>query len=236
MDAFFVGLGTFSVVVIILSFLIEEPASLNRIHKNLAELDVFPLKKGEKSKFTLTITDAKGKQVVYPLNQDSFYFTIAHFSPDCEKFVDYMLELWCLTPFNLVLTSGLGQTKKTETLGLWQYNGKQHTISLCTKDVQREVIALVLVHEIAHLRVHTLTSYAYVYNLSGQKIKSPYYGMSVKPHGPQFAAVFSELSQPTLEMNKLYSAKQKRHLKAFFQSPKKVHLTPLAKCGGIPAY
>lgn len=236
MDAFFVGLGTFSVVVLILSFFIEEPVSLDRIHKNLAELDVFPLKKGEKSKFTLTITDAKGKQVVYPLNQDSFYFTIAHFSPDCEKFVDYMLEFWCLTPFNLVLTSGLGQTKKTETLGLWQYNGKQHTISLCTKDVQREVIALVLVHEIAHLRVHTLTSYAYVYNLSGQKIKSPYYGMSVKPHGPQFAAVFSELSQPTLEMNKLYSAKQKRHLKAFFQSPQKVHLTPLAKCGGIPAY
>ena len=236
MDAFFVGLGTFSVVVIILSFLIEEPASLNRIHKNLAELDVFPLKKGEKSKFTLTITDAKGKQVVYPLNQDSFYFTIAHFSPDCEKFVDYMLELWCLTPFNLVLTSGLGQTKKTETLGLWQYNGKQHTISLCTKDVQREVIALVLVHEIAHLRVHTLTSYAYVYNLAGKRIKSPYYRMSLKPHGPQFAAVFSELSQPTLEMNKLYSAKQKRHLKAFFQSRQKVHLTPLAKCGGIPAY
>lgn len=221
MDDFFAGLGIVSAIALVISFFIDEPVSLNRIHKNLAELDVFPLKKGEKSKFTLTITDAKGKQVVYPLNQDSFYFTIAHFSPDCEKFVDYMLELWCLSPFNLVLTNGLGSTKKTETLGLWQYNGKQHTISLRTKDIQKEVIAIVLVHEIAHLRVHTLTSYAFVYNLSGKKIRSPYYGMNVKPHGPQFASVFAELSQPTLEMNKLYSAKQISHLKAFFQSPKK---------------
>jgi len=236
MDAFFIGLGIVSVIGLIVSFLMNEPVPMVRIHKNLAELDVFPLKKGEKCTYKLTITDSKGKQVVYPLNQDSFYFTIAHFAPDCEKFVDYMLELWCLTPFNLVLTNGLGATNKTETLGLWQYNGKQHTISICTKDVQREVMALILIHEIAHLRIHTLTSYAYVYNLAGKKIKSPYYGMSLKSHGPQFAAVFSELSQPTLEMNKLYSAKQKRHLKAFFQSPKKVHLTPLAKCGGIPVY
>ena len=236
MDAFFTCLGIVSVIALIISFFLDEPVSLDSIHKNLAKLDVSPLQKGEKSKYKLTITDSKGVQVVYPLNQDSFYFTIAHLSPDCEKFVDYMLELWCLTPFNLVLTNGLGSSKTTETLGLWQYNGKQHTISLCTKDIQREVIALVLVHEIAHLRVHTLTSYAYVYNLSGKKIRSPYYGMSVKPHGPQFASVFAELSQPTLEMKKLYSTKQKRHLKAFFQSPKKVHLTPLAKCGGIPVY
>lgn len=181
MDAFFTGLGIVSVIALIISFFMDEqPVSLDRIHKNLSELDVFPLKKGEKSTYKLTITDSKGKQIVYPLNQDSFFFTIAHFSPDCEQFVNYMLELWCLSPFNLILTNGLGATTKSETLGLWQYNGKQHTISICTKDVETEVMALILIHEIAHLRIHTLTSYAYVYNLAGKKIKSPYYGMSLK--------------------------------------------------------
>jgi hypothetical protein len=236
MDEFFAGLGIVSAIALVISFFLDEPVSLNRIHKNLAELDVLPLKKGEKSTYKLSITDSKGKQIIYPLNQDSFFFTVAHFAPDCEEFANYMLELWCLSPFNLVLTDGLGTTKKTETLGLWQWNGKQHTISVCMKDVEREVMALILIHEIAHLRIHTLTSYAYVYNLNGKKIRSPYYGMSLKPHGPQFASVFSELSQPTLQMKKLYSAKQKRHLMAFFQSPKKVHLTPLARCGGIPVY
>jgi hypothetical protein len=172
----------------------------------------------------------------YPLDQENFFFVICHFSPNCEAFASYMLELWCLSPFHLVLTDNLGATKKTETLGYWQWNGKQHTISLKTKDVECEVIALTLLHEIAHLRIHTLSSYANVYNLSGKKIKSPYYGMSLKPHGPQFAAVFSEISRPTLEMKKLYSSKQKRHLTSYFQSPKKVHLTPLAKCGSIPVY
>lgn len=236
MDEFIAGLGIVSAIALVISFFLDEPVSLNRIHKNLAELDVLPLKKGEKSTYKLSITDSKGKQIIYPLNQDSFFFTVAHFAPDCEEFANYMLELWCLSPFNLVLTDGLGTTKKTETLGLWQWNGKQHTISVCMKDVEREVMALILIHEIAHLRIHTLTSYAYVYNLNGKKIRSPYYGMSLKPHGPQFASVFSELSQPTLQMKKLYSAKQKRHLMAFFQSPKKVHLTPLARCGGIPVY
>lgn len=236
MDEFIAGLGIVSAIALVISFFLDEPVSLNRIHKNLAELDVLPLKKGEKSTYKLSITDSKGKQIIYPLNQDSFFFTVAHFAPDCEEFANYMLELWCLSPFNLVLTDGLGTTKKTETLGLWQWNGKQHTISVCMKDVEREVMALILIHEIAHLRIHTLTSCAYVYNLNGKKIRSPYYGMSLKPHGPQFASVFSELSQPTLQMKKLYSAKQKRHLMAFFQSPKKVHLTPLARCGGIPVY
>jgi len=237
MEDFILGLGIVSLSLLAISFFLdEESVSLDRIHKNLAELDVFPLKKGEKSTYKLTITDAKGKRIIYPLNQDSYFFTVAHFAPNCEGFVNYMLQLWCLTPFNLVLTNGLGATKNTETLGLWQWDGKQHTISICMKDVEREVMALILIHEIAHLRIHTLTSYAYVYNLNGKKIRSPYYGMSLKPHGPQFASVFSELSQPTLQMKKLYSAKQKRHLKAFFQSPKKVHLTPLAKCGGIPYY
>lgn len=236
MDEFFTGLGIVSVIGLIVSFFMDEPISLDRIHQNLEKLDVLPLKKGEKSTYKLTITDRKGKQVVYPLNQDSFYFTVAHFAPDCEDFANYMLKLWCLSPFNLVLTDGLGSTKKTETLGLWQYNGTQHTISLCTRDVKREVLALILIHEIAHLRIHTLTTYAYVYNLAGKKLKSPYYGMSLKSHGPQFATIFSELSQPTLQMKNLYSAKQQRHLVNFFHSPKKVHLTPLAKCGGIPVY
>lgn len=236
MDDFFAGLGIVSAIALVISFFMDEPVSLNRIHKNLAELDVLPLKKGEKSTYKLSITDSKGKRIIYPLNQDSFFFTVAHFAPDCEQFANYMLELWCLSPFNLVLTDGLGTTKNTETLGLWQWDGKQHTISICMKDVEREVMALILIHEIAHLRIHTLTSYAYVYNLKGKKIRSPYYGMSMKPHGPQFASVFSELSQPTLQMKKLYSAKQKKHLTAFFQSPKKVHLTPLARCGGIPVY
>jgi len=235
MEDFILGLGIVSLSLLAISFFLdEESVSLDRIHKNLAELDVFPLKKGEKSTYKLSITDSKGKRIIYPLNQDSFFFTVAHFAPDCEAFANYMLELWCLSPFNLVLTDGLGTTKNTETLGLWQWDGKQHTISICMKDVEREVMALILIHEIAHLRIHTLTSYAYVYNLNGKKIRSPYYGMSIKPHGPQFASVFSELSQPTLQMKKLYSAKQKKHLTAFFQSPKKVHLTPLARCGGIP--
>ena len=236
MDEFFTGLGIISVLGLIISFFMEEPKAIDDIHKNLRKLGVSPLEKGQKSPYKLTITDKKGNEATYPLDQENFYFVICHFAPDCEAFANYLLELWCLTPFNLILTNGLGATKKTETLGLWQYNGTQHTISICTKDVKTEVMALILIHEIAHLRIHTLSSYAYVYNLSGKKIKSPYYGMSLKPHGPQFAAVFSEISRPTLEMKKLYSSKQKRHLTSYFQSPKKVHLTPLAKCGSIPVY
>jgi hypothetical protein len=147
-----------------------------------------------------------------------------------------MLELWCLSPFNLELTPKIGSTKTTETLGYWQWNGKQHTISICTQDVEKEVMALILIHEIAHLRIHSLTSYAYVYNLSGKKIKSPYYGMSLQSHGPQFAKVFAEICLPTLGKMKLFSKKQKKHLVQFFHSPKKVHLTPLTKCGNIPVY
>ena len=236
MDAFFVGLGTFSVVLLVLSFFMEESKILDNIHENFQKLGVSPLGKGQKSPYKLTITDKKGKQATYPLDQENFFFAICHLSPDCEAFASYMLDLWCLSPFHLVLTDSLGATKKTETLGYWQWNGKQHTISLKTKEVKCEVIALTLIHEIAHLRTHSLNSYAYVYDLSGKKIKSPFYGLSIKPHGPQFASVFAELSKPTLEMKKLYSAKQRRHLTAFFQSPKKVHLTPLAKCGGIPTY
>jgi hypothetical protein len=236
MEDFMLGLGIVSIIALIVSFFMEEPISMNRIHKNLAELDVKPLKKGAKSTYKLTITDHKGHKITYPLDQDSFFFTICHFSPNCEAFVNYMLELWCLSPFNLILTPHIGESKNSETLGLWQWNGKQHTISVCTHDMEKEVMALVLIHEIAHLRIHTLTSYAYVYNLAGKKIKSPYYGMSVKPHGPQFAAVFAEISRPTLEMDKLYTNKQRRHLTTYFQSPKKVHLTPLTKCGKIPVY
>ncbi|MHA8083055.1 hypothetical protein ACST14_06510 [Aquirufa sp. A-Brett2-15D] len=236
MDAFFTSLGIISVLGLIISFFMEEPKAIDDIHKNLRKLGVSPLEKGQKSPYKLTITDKKGEMATYPLDQENFFFVICHFSPNCEAFASYMLELWCLSPFHLVLTDNLGATKKTETLGYWQWNGKQHTISLKTKDVKCEVIALILLHEIAHLRIHTLSSYAYVYNLSGKKIKSPYYGMSLKPHGPQFAAVFSEISRPTLEMKKLYSSKQKRHLTSYFQSPKKVHLTPLAKCGSIPVY
>lgn len=236
MDAFFTSLGIVSVIALIISFFLEDPKAIDDIHKNLQKLGVSPLKKGQKSTYKLTITDKKGQEATYPLDQENFFFTICHFAPDCENFANYMLELWCLSPFNLILTNGLGATKKSSTLGLWQYNGKQHTISICTKDVETEVMALILIHEIAHLRIHTLTSYANVYNLAGKKIKSPYYGMSLKPHGPQFAAVFSELSQPTLKMKKLYSSKQLRHLTSYFQSPKKVHLTPLARCGSIPVY
>jgi len=236
MDEFFMGLGIVSVIALIISFLMEDPFSTNHIHKNLEKLDINPLKKGEKSPYKLTVTDHKGKQVIYPLNQDSFFFTVAHFAPDCEALVDYMLELWCLSPFNLTLTPKIGSTKTTETLGYWQWNGKQHTISVCTKDVEKEVMALILIHEIAHLRIHSLTSYAYVYNLSGKKIKSPYYGKSLQSHGPQFAKVFAEICLPTLDMKKLFSKKQKKHLGQFFHSPKKVHLTPLTKCGNIPVY
>jgi hypothetical protein len=236
MDAFFTVLGIVSILGLIISFFMEEPKAIDDIHKNLRKLGVSPLEKGQKSPYKLTITDKKGELATYPLDQENFFFVICHFSPDCEAFAKYMLELWCLSPFHLVLTDNLGATKKTETLGYWQWNGKQHTISLKTKDVKCEVIALTLLHEIAHLRIHTLSSYANVYDLSGKKIKSPYYGMSLKPHGPQFAAVFSEISRPTLEMKKLYSSKQKRHLTSYFQSPKKVHLTPLAKCGSIPVY
>ncbi len=236
MELFFQCVFVVSVIALIVSFFIDEPVSMNRIHKNLKELDVKPLKKGQKSKYKLTITDSKGKRIVYPLDQDAFYFTIAHLSPNCEAFIDYMLELWCLTPFNLVLTTSLGETNQTETLGLWQWNGSQHTISLCTHEIEREVMALVLIHEIAHLRIHTLTNYSYVYNLAGKRVKSPYYGMSLKAHGPQFASVFAELSRPTLDMKKLYTPKQKRHLIEYFQAPKKVHLTPLTKGGHIPVY
>lgn len=236
MEDFMLGLGIVSIIALIVSFFMEEPKTLNRIHKNLEELGVKPLKKGAKSTYKLTITDQKGNIITYPLDQDSFFYTICHISPDCEAFVNYMLELWCLSPFNLILTPHIGGSKNSETLGLWQWNGKQHTISICTHEMEKEVMALVLIHEIAHLRIHTLTSYAYVYNLAGKKIKSPYYGMSVKPHGPQFAAVFAEISKPTLEMNKLFTSKQRRHLTTYFQSPKKVHLTPLTKCGNIPVY
>jgi hypothetical protein len=235
MDLFFQGLFVVSVILLIVSFFLDEPTSLKRIHKNLEELGIKPLKKGERSKYKMTIKGAKNEQVVYPLNQDAFYFTMAHFAPNCEAFADYMLKLWCLTPFNLILTTDLGETKNTETLGLWQWNGK-HTISICTHDVEKEVMALILMHEIAHLRIHTLTNYTYAYNLAGKRIKSPYYGMNVKPHGPQFASVFAEISRPTLDMKNLYSNKQKRHLTNYFQSPKKVHLTPLTKCGNIPVY
>jgi hypothetical protein len=236
MDDFFLGLGIVSVVALIVSFFLDEPLAIKRIHKNLAELGIKPLKKGQKSPYKLTITDHRDEKITYPLDQDAFFFTVAHFGNDCEAFVDYMMELWCLSPFNLVLTPNIGETKNTETLGLWQWNGKQHTISLSTQDMENEVIALVLIHEIAHLRIHNLTSYAYVYNLSGKKIRSPYYGLSVKPHGPQFASVFAEISRPTLDMKKLYSNKQRRHLTNYFRSPKKVHLTPLTKCGSIPVY
>lgn len=236
MDDFMLGLGIVSIIALIVSFFIKEPVSLHRIHKNLNELGIQALKKGSKCKYKLTITDQRGNKVVYPLDQDAFYYTICHFAPECEAYVDYLLELWCLCPFNLVLTPRIGGTKNTETLGLWQWNGKQHTISICTQDMEKEVMALVLIHEIAHLRVHHLTQYAYVYNLAGKKIRSPYYGMSVKAHGPQFANVFAEISKPTLTMKNLYSTKQRRHLTAYFQSPKKVHLTPLTKCGNIPVY
>jgi len=236
MDEFFACLGIASVITLVISLFMDEPKAIDDIHKNLRKLGVSPLEKGMKNAYKLTITDKKGDLAIYPLDQENFFFVICHLSPDCVAFANYMLELWCLTPFNLILTDGLHKTLKTETLGLWQYNGKQHTISICSKDVKTEVMALILIHEIAHLRIHTLSSYAYVYNLSGKKIKSPYYGMSLKPHGPQFAAVFSEIGRPTLEMKKLYSYKQKRHLTSYFQSPKKVHLTPLAKCGGIPVY
>jgi hypothetical protein len=236
MDEFFTGLGIVSVIVLVISFFMDEPFSTNRIHKNLKKLNVFPIKKGEKTPYKLTIMDQKGKQIIYPLNQDSFFFTIAHFAPNCEAYVNYMLELWCLSPFNLTLTPNIGSTKTTETLGYWQWNGKQHTISICTKDVEKEVMALILIHEIAHLRIHLLTSYTYVYNLSGKKIKSPYYGKSLQSHGPQFASAFSEICLPTLEMKRLFSKKQKKHLIQFFHSPKKVHLTPLTKCGNIPVY
>jgi hypothetical protein len=236
MDAFFVGLGTFSVVLLVLSFFMEESKILDNIHENFKKLGVSPLQKGQKSTYKLTITDRNGVKAVYPLDQENFFFAICHFSPDCQDFAEYMLEWWCLHPFNLVLTTDLGATKATETLGLWQYNGRQHTISICIKDVETEVLALILIHEIAHLRVHTLNTRANVYNLKGEKIRSPYYGHSIKPHGPQFASVFSEISQPTLGMNKLYSKKQKSYLKDYFLSPKKVHLIPLQKCGNIPVY
>lgn len=236
MDDFFLGLGIVSVLALVVSFFMKEPITLDRIHKNLLELGISPLKKGQKSTYKLTITNSQGEQITYPLDQDAFFFTVAHFAPDCEAFADYMLDLWCLSPFNLVLTNGLGTTKSTETLGLWEWNGKQHTISICTCDVEKEVMALILIHEIAHLRLHTLSSYTNVYNLAGKKIKSPYYGMSLKPHGPQFASIFAELSKPTLLMDNLYSNKQKRHLSSYFESPKKVHLIPLSKCGSIPVY
>lgn len=236
MDDFFLCLGIVSVLALVVSFFMKETIALDNIHKNLRELGVLPIKKGQKSTYKLTITDYRGEQITYPLDQDALFFTVAHFAPDCEAFADYMLDLWCLSPFNLVLTNGLGTTKSMETLGLWEWNGKQNTISICTRDVEKEVMALILIHEIAHLRLHTLSSYANVYNLAGNKIKSPYYRMSLKPHGPQFASVFAELSKPTLQMNNLYSNKQKRHLTSYFESPKKVHLIPLSKCGSIPVY
>jgi hypothetical protein len=108
-------------------------------------------------------------------------------------------------------------------------------IAICNQLTAKEM-ETILIHEIAHLRIHSLTSYAYVYNLSGKKIKSPYYGMSLQSHGPQFAKVFAEICLPTLGMKKLFSKKQKKHLVQFFHSPKKVHLTPLTKCGNIPVY
>jgi hypothetical protein len=236
MDAFFTGLGIISVLGLIISFFMEEPKAIDDIHKNLRKLGVSPLEKGQKSPYKLTITDKKGDLATYPLDQENFFFVICHFSPDCQAFANYMLELWCLSPFNLDLAPNIGSTKTTETLGYWQWNGKQNTISICTKDVEKEVMALILIHEIAHLRIHSLTSYAYVYNLSGKKIKSPYYGMSLQSHGPQFAKVFAEICLPTLGMKKLFSKKQKKHLVQFFHSPKKVHLTPLTKCGNIPVY
>jgi hypothetical protein len=236
MDDFFLGLGIVSIIGLIVSFFIKEPVSLHRIHKNLNKLGVKALKKGAKSTYKLSITDHRGNKIIYPLDQDSFFFTICHFAPESEEFVNYMLELWCLSPFNLILTPHIGETKNTETLGLWQWNGKQHTISICTQDMEKEVMALVLMHEISHLRIHTLTRYAYVYNLSGKKIRSPYYGKSVKAHGPQFASVFAEISKPTLTMKNLYSTRQRRHLSAYFESPKKVHITPLTKSGNIPVY
>ena len=236
MDEFFACLGIVSVITLVISLFMDEPKAIDDIHKNLRKLGVSPLEKGQKSPYKLTITDKKGELATYPLDQENFFFTVAHFTPNCEAYVDYMLELWCLSPFNLTLTPNIGSTKTTETLGYWQWNGKQHTISICTKDVEKEVMALILIHEIAHLRIHSLTSYAYVYNLSGKKIKSPYYGKSLQSHGPQFASVFSEICLPTLEMKKLFSKKQKKHLVQFLHSPKKVHLTPLTKCGNIPVY
>lgn len=236
MDEFFACLGIVSVITLVISLFMDEPKAIDDIHKNLRKLGVSPLEKGQKSPYKLMITDKKGELATYPLDQENFFFTVAHFTPNCEAYVDYMLELWCLSPFNLTLTPNIGSTKTTETLGYWQWNGKQHTISICTKDVEKEVMALILIHEIAHLRIHSLTSYAYVYNLSGKKIKSPYYGKSLQSHGPQFASVFSEICLPTLEMKKLFSNKQKKHLVQFFHSPKKVHLTPLTKCGNIPVY
>jgi len=236
MDEFFACLGIVSVITLIISLFMDEPKAIDDIHKNLRKLGVSPLEKGQKSPYKLTITDKKGEKATYPLDQENFFFTVAHFTPNCEAYVDYMLELWCLSPFNLELTPKIGSTKTTETLGYWQWNGKQHTISICTQDVEKEVMALILIHEIAHLRIHSLTSNAYVYNLSGKKIKSPYYGMSLQSHGPQFAKVFAEICLPTLGMKKLFSKKQKKHLVQFFHSPKKVHLTPLTKCGNIPVY
>lgn len=237
MDEFFLGLGIVSIITLIITFFMDdEKEMIHDIHANLKKSDVLPLKKGQKSTYKLHITDANGNKISYPLTQDSFYFTIAHISPDCEQFIDYMLELWCLSPFNLILCPQIGNTKKTETLGWWQWDGRQHTISLCTNEMEKEVIALVLIHEIAHLRIHTLTTNAQVFTLDGKKVKSPYYRKELKSHGPQFAQIFGELSEPALKMSKLFSSKQKRHLTAYFKSPKKVHLNPLTKCGNIPAY
>ncbi len=230
------GLAAVSVIGLIAAYFMEDPIHINRIHENLKELKIKPLRKGEKCTYFMRIKDEKGRDKSYALTEDSFYFFVAHLSPNCEAFADYLLALWQQEPFKLILQPTLGETKQTETLGLWQFDGQRHTISLATGDIKKEVLALILLHEIAHLRLHTLTTKSIMYDLNGRKARSPYYGQQVKPHGAQFCQVFSEIARPTLEMKKLFSNRQKKHLKQYFESPQKAHLIPLNKCGSIPIY
>ena len=230
------GVGVVSTIALVVAYFMEDPIHINRIHENLKELKIKPLRKGEKCTYSMRIQDEKGRDKTYPLTEDSFYFFVAHLSPDCEPFADYLLALWQQEPFKLILQPTLGETQKTETLGLWQFDGQGHTISLATRDIEKEVLALILLHEIAHLRLHTLTTKSMMYDLHGRKARSPYYRQQVKPHGVQFCQVFAELAKPTLEMKKLFSTRQKKYLKRYFDSPKKAHLIPLNKCGSIPVY
>jgi hypothetical protein len=99
MDEFFACLGIVSVITLVISLFMDEPKAIDDIHKNLRKLGVSPLEKGQKSPHKLIITDIKGDLATYPLDQENFFFTVAHFTPNCEAYVDYMLELWCLSPF-----------------------------------------------------------------------------------------------------------------------------------------
>ena len=131
-DLFFMGLGVVSVIALIVAYFLEDPIHVDRIHENLKELKIKPLRKGEKCTYFMRIKDVKGRDKSYALTDDSFYFFVAHLSPTCEAFADYMLALWQQEPFKLILQPTLGETKQTETLGLWQFDGQRHTISLAT--------------------------------------------------------------------------------------------------------